>query len=106
MSDLQKSVLLLAFLVSASWLALRAPPPEPRSEIPNRSLLAAHEVDLLGALPPGPWRWRGKFDREAEYLVGDEVAASFLGAPDGLHAVLSASGRLVPSEFDFSGGAQ
>ena len=106
MSDLQKSVLLLAFLASASWLALLAPPPAARPETPNRSLLAAHEVDLLGAPPPGPWRWRGKFDRAAEYAVGDEVAASFLAAPDGLRAVLSASGRWVPSAFDFSGGGQ
>lgn len=97
----RRAFLLVAFLAACTSAALsvRAAP----SAAPDalRHMLAAHEVDLDGAPPPGPWRWRGRFGRLSEHSVGDEVAARFVFAPEGLRVVRSASNTWVPSAFDF-----
>lgn len=98
--DRRRAFLLVAFLAACTSVALSvrvAPPPAPD---PYRHSLGAHEVELAGEPPPGPWRWRGKFDRLASYSVGDEAAARFAAAPDGLRVVLAESGKWVPSVFD------
>lgn len=96
-----QTFLLVAFLAACTSAALSVRVAPSAAPVANRHMLAAHEVDLYGAPPPGPWRWRGRFDRLSEYSVGDEVAARFASAPDGLRVVRSASGAWVPSVLDF-----
>ena len=100
-SDRRRTFLLAAFLAACTSAALSVRVAPSAAPAAGRHMLAAHEVDLDGAPPPGPWRWRGRFDRLTAYSVGDEVAARFASSPDGLRVVRAASGAWVPSVFDF-----